>query len=65
MPERYTYDKARRQGEMDMPAHLLLVEDDKEIARIVQDHLRRQGYKVTWSSTGAEGWETTIPARSI
>ncbi|MFD3270388.1 response regulator transcription factor [Paenibacillus dendritiformis] len=40
-----------------MPAHLLLVEDDKEIARIVQDHLRRQGYKITWSSTGAEGWE--------
>ncbi|MBN3524840.1 response regulator transcription factor [Paenibacillus apiarius] len=40
-----------------MPAHLLLVEDDREIARIVQDHLRRQGYKVTWSSTGLEGWE--------
>ncbi|TGB01405.1 response regulator transcription factor [Halobacillus salinus] len=36
---------------------ILLVEDDKEIARIVQDHLRRQEMHVTWASTGKEGWE--------
>lgn len=40
-----------------MKANILLVEDDREIARIVGDHLRREGFKVTWSSTGLEGWE--------
>ncbi|WP_164908643.1 response regulator transcription factor [Halobacillus litoralis] len=40
-----------------MMVSILLVEDDKEIARIVQDHLNRQGMEVTWSSTGQEGWE--------
>ncbi|MET3292438.1 UNVERIFIED_CONTAM: DNA-binding response OmpR family regulator [Brevibacillus sp. OAP136] len=37
-------------------AQILLVEDDPEIARIVRDHLRREGYGVTWSTTGMEGW---------
>ncbi|WP_273123204.1 response regulator transcription factor [Metabacillus sp. HB246100] len=36
---------------------ILLVEDDKEIARIICDYLRHEGYHVTWSSTGKEGWE--------
>jgi DNA-binding response OmpR family regulator len=36
---------------------ILLVEDDKEIARIVCDHLRKDGYHMTWASTGKEGWE--------
>ncbi|WP_208588576.1 response regulator transcription factor [Gracilibacillus suaedae] len=36
---------------------ILLVEDDKEIARICRDHLLRQGMDVTWASTGKEGWE--------
>lgn len=36
---------------------ILLVEDDQEIARIIRDHLSRQGYIVTWASTGLEGWE--------
>ncbi|KAB8136754.1 response regulator transcription factor [Gracilibacillus oryzae] len=36
---------------------ILLVEDDKEIARICRDHLLRQGMRVTWASTGKEGWE--------
>ena len=35
---------------------ILLVEDDSEIARIIRDHLRREGYEVTWASTGLEGW---------
>ncbi|WP_390622148.1 response regulator transcription factor [Bacillus tuaregi] len=36
---------------------ILLVEDDREIARIVCDFLRKAGYFVTWASTGKEGWE--------
>ncbi|MED4532994.1 response regulator transcription factor [Metabacillus fastidiosus] len=36
---------------------ILIVEDDKEIARIICDHLRDCGYHVTWASTGKEGWE--------
>lgn len=36
---------------------ILIVEDDPEIARIVMDHLRKEGYFVTWASTGKEGWE--------
>lgn len=42
---------------MEKSENLLLVEDDKEIARIVCDHLRKEGYRVTWASTGKEGWE--------
>ncbi|WP_226666495.1 response regulator transcription factor [Metabacillus litoralis] len=36
---------------------ILLVEDDQEIARIVCDHLRKEGYHISWASTGKEGWE--------
>lgn len=37
--------------------NILLVEDDPEIARILMDHLRREGYAVTWASSGLESWE--------
>lgn len=37
-------------------ATILIVEDDPQIARIVMDHLRREGYACTWASTGLEGW---------
>ncbi|MEI7025869.1 response regulator transcription factor [Paenibacillus sp. y28] len=37
--------------------HILLVEDDPEIARVLRDYLTREGCTVTWSSTGLEGWE--------
>ena len=37
--------------------NILLVEDDPEIARILLDHLRREGYDVTWASSGLESWE--------
>lgn len=40
-----------------MSVQILIVEDDKEIARILCDHLRRKQYVVTWASTGNEGWE--------
>ena len=36
---------------------LLLVEDDVEIARIVKDTLTKEGYAVTWATTGLEGLE--------
>jgi len=40
-----------------MVTRLLLVEDDPEIARIVRDMFVREGYDVTWATTGLEGWE--------
>jgi len=40
-----------------MQSRLLLVEDDPEIARIICDMFRREGYEVTWATTGLEGWE--------
>ncbi|SDY28862.1 DNA-binding response regulator, OmpR family, contains REC and winged-helix (wHTH) domain [Evansella caseinilytica] len=42
---------------MDAPVKILIVEDDREIARIMMDHLRKAGYFVTWATTGKEGWE--------
>lgn len=40
-----------------MTSRILLVEDDPEIARIVRDMFLREGYDVTWATTGLEGWE--------
>ncbi|MBO1002826.1 response regulator transcription factor [Pseudogracilibacillus auburnensis] len=40
-----------------MQTRLLLVEDDPEIARVVRDMFVHEGYKVTWATTGLEGWE--------
>ncbi|MFC0523469.1 response regulator transcription factor [Pontibacillus salicampi] len=40
-----------------MSKPILLIEDDQEIARIIRDHLSREGFTVTWASTGKEGWE--------
>lgn len=40
-----------------MKGRLILVEDDPEIARVVRDTLRRDGYHVTWSTSGLEGWQ--------
>ena len=37
--------------------HILLVEDDREIARIIKDTLTKEGYFVTWATTGIEGLE--------
>ncbi len=36
---------------------ILLVEDDREIARIIKDTLTKEGYVVTWATTGIEGLE--------
>lgn len=40
-----------------MRTRILLVEDDLEIARIIRDMFSREGYDVTWATTGLEGWE--------
>lgn len=40
-----------------MKARLLIVEDDPEIAKVICDLFRRDGYEVTWATTGLEGWE--------
>src|SRR5699024_9287874 len=40
-----------------MLANLLLVEDDPEIANVICDTFRHEGYAVTWATTGLEGWE--------
>ncbi|WP_102029206.1 response regulator transcription factor [Salirhabdus sp. Marseille-P4669] len=40
-----------------MDMQLLLVEDDPEIARVIQDTFIRDGYLVTWATTGLEGLE--------
>ena len=37
--------------------HILLEEDDREIARIIQDTLTKEGYQLTWATTGLEGLE--------
>src|SRR5690625_4336933 len=42
---------------MNMKSRLLLVEDDPEIARVVRDMFLRDGYEVTWATTGLEGWD--------
>ena len=38
-----------------MEQNILLVEDDREIARIIKDTLTKEGYYVTWATTGMEG----------
>lgn len=45
------------QGGSSMKARLLIVEDDPEIAQVVRELFIRDGYEVTWATTGLEGWE--------
>ena len=40
-----------------MEQQILLVEDDREIARIIKDTLAKEGYHITWATTGIEGLE--------
>jgi DNA-binding response OmpR family regulator len=40
---------------MNVPTHLLIVEDDPAIARSLRDGLEREGYRVAHAATGAEG----------
>ena len=40
-----------------MKTKLLIVEDDSEISRVMRDMFHSEGYDVTLSTTGFEGWE--------
>ncbi|KGR90255.1 regulator [Ureibacillus massiliensis 4400831 = CIP 108448 = CCUG 49529] len=40
-----------------MKARILVVEDDAGIARVVRDTFLRDGYEVTWATSGLEGLE--------
>ena len=40
---------------MHQPSKLLLIEDDPAIATSLRDGLQRDGYEVTWKSSGGEG----------
>lgn len=44
-------------GGRQMKARILIVEDDAEIARVVRDTFLRDGYEITWATTGLEGLE--------
>jgi DNA-binding response OmpR family regulator len=37
------------------PVHVLVVEDDTAVAHSLQDGLARDGYAVTWKSSGGDG----------
>jgi DNA-binding response OmpR family regulator len=37
------------------PTNILLIEDDPAVARSLQDGLEREGYRVAWKASGAEG----------
>ncbi|MHC1684629.1 MAG: response regulator transcription factor [Clostridiaceae bacterium] len=40
-----------------MKERLLIVEDDEAIASIIKEHLEKEGYEISWASTGKEGLE--------
>jgi DNA-binding response OmpR family regulator len=40
---------------MNQGTHVLIIEDDSAVANGLQDGLQRDGYQVTWKSTGGEG----------
>lgn len=40
-----------------MRGRLLIVEDDEQIASILQEYLTNKGYEINWASTGNEGLE--------
>ena len=40
---------------MSQPGDILIIEDDPAVARSLQAGLEREGYRVTWKPTGAEG----------
>jgi DNA-binding response OmpR family regulator len=40
---------------MDHPTHILIIEDDPAVANSLLAGLEREGFRVTWKATGAEG----------
>jgi DNA-binding response OmpR family regulator len=37
------------------PYHILVIEDDPAVGRVLQESLKRDGYQVTWQTTGSGG----------
>lgn len=48
-------EPAPREGSVKSSIHILVIEDDPAVARSLQDGLEREGYRVTWKASGAEG----------
>lgn len=48
------------QGEKRMPHHILVIEDDNDIARLVDLHLKDAGYEVTLTHNGSNGLELAL-----
>ncbi len=44
---------------MNQTPHILVIEDDPAVARSLQDGLQRDGYQVSWKSSGTEGVQYT------
>lgn len=40
---------------MNQPTHILVIEDDPAVAQVLQQSLKRDGYRVTWQNTGGGG----------
>jgi DNA-binding response OmpR family regulator len=36
---------------------ILVIEDDEEIARLVQQTLQKEGYQADWADNGQTGWD--------
>jgi two-component system response regulator VicR len=45
---------------MNTDFHIFIVEDDKDIAEILQDNLQREGYKISSSKDGAKALEAIV-----
>jgi DNA-binding response OmpR family regulator len=37
------------------PYHILVIEDDPAVGRVLQESLKRDGYRISWRTTGGEG----------
>lgn len=45
------------------PAKVLLVDDDQELADLLNEYLKREGFEVTWAADGARGTELALSGR--
>ncbi len=45
---------------MNTNSHILLIEDDPAVAQSLSAGLEREGYEVTWETTGAQGVERAV-----
>jgi DNA-binding response OmpR family regulator len=43
------------EAKVTQPYHILVIEDDPAVGRVLQESLKRDGYQVTWQTTGGAG----------